>query len=231
MEPAAAANRRVALSMRPWINPPFRTRLVRMHEKESYMDSKSVRSAFVIASLLASTHPAAAQGTSGGTGAIASIPSSVVRPANKDNPSRGPVSSVFSPVRLRLALARFRNKKRSGTTKAHCLRSRKQVRCCWCKCERPVRIGAPPSGQRRLSDEPEPLYAQLSVEVAGGREGARGAASTFDAWYIPGDGHHRPRPLLSLPAAERKDFAISWRFRRRIRSAQGRSRQARGTGV
>src|SRR5258708_36614422 len=37
------------------------------------------RSALVVASLLASTHFAEAQGTSGATGAVASIPSSVVR--------------------------------------------------------------------------------------------------------------------------------------------------------
>ena len=43
------------------------------------MKSKLAHSAFVIASLLALTHFAAAQGTSGSTGAIASIPSSVVR--------------------------------------------------------------------------------------------------------------------------------------------------------
>jgi len=43
------------------------------------MKSRLIRSAFVIASLLVSTHLAEAQGTSGSTGAIASIPSSVVR--------------------------------------------------------------------------------------------------------------------------------------------------------
>jgi hypothetical protein len=43
------------------------------------MKSKLIHSAFVIASLLVSTHFAEAQGTSGSTGAIASIPSSVVR--------------------------------------------------------------------------------------------------------------------------------------------------------
>jgi hypothetical protein len=43
------------------------------------MKSKLIHSAFSIASLLALTHFAAAQGTSGSTGAIASIPSSVVR--------------------------------------------------------------------------------------------------------------------------------------------------------
>ena len=43
------------------------------------MKSKLVHSALVIASLLALTHVAEAQGTSGSTGAIASIPSSVVR--------------------------------------------------------------------------------------------------------------------------------------------------------
>ena len=43
------------------------------------MKSKLMHSAFVIASLLVSTDFAAAQGTSGSTGAIASIPSSVVR--------------------------------------------------------------------------------------------------------------------------------------------------------
>ena len=43
------------------------------------MKSRLVHSALVIASLLVSTHFAEAQGTSGSTGAIASIPSSVVR--------------------------------------------------------------------------------------------------------------------------------------------------------
>jgi hypothetical protein len=43
------------------------------------MKSKLMHSAFVIASLLVSTHFTEAQGTSGSTGAIASIPSSVVR--------------------------------------------------------------------------------------------------------------------------------------------------------
>jgi hypothetical protein len=43
------------------------------------MKSKLAHSAFIIASLLALTDFATAQGTSGSTGAIASIPSSVVR--------------------------------------------------------------------------------------------------------------------------------------------------------
>ena len=43
------------------------------------MKSRLIYSAFVIASLLVSTHFAEAQGTSGSTGAIASIPSTVVR--------------------------------------------------------------------------------------------------------------------------------------------------------
>jgi hypothetical protein len=43
------------------------------------MKSKLMHSAFVIASLLVSIHFAEAQSTSGSTGAIASIPSSVVR--------------------------------------------------------------------------------------------------------------------------------------------------------
>jgi hypothetical protein len=43
------------------------------------MKSKLAHSAFFIASLLVSTHFSEAQGTSGSTGAIASIPSSVVR--------------------------------------------------------------------------------------------------------------------------------------------------------
>jgi hypothetical protein len=43
------------------------------------MKSGLIYSAFFIASLLVSTHFAEAQGTSGSTGAIASIPSSVVR--------------------------------------------------------------------------------------------------------------------------------------------------------
>ena len=43
------------------------------------MKSKLMHSGFVIAFLLVSTHLAEAQGTSGSTGAIASIPSSVVR--------------------------------------------------------------------------------------------------------------------------------------------------------
>jgi hypothetical protein len=43
------------------------------------MNFKSAYSAFAIAALLASTQPIAAQGTSGATGAVASIPGSVVR--------------------------------------------------------------------------------------------------------------------------------------------------------
>ena len=43
------------------------------------MKSKSAYSAFAIAALLASTQPIMAQGTSGSTGAVASIPGSVVR--------------------------------------------------------------------------------------------------------------------------------------------------------
>ena len=43
------------------------------------MKSKMARSMLAIAALLASTQFAAAQGTSGGTGAVASIPGSVVR--------------------------------------------------------------------------------------------------------------------------------------------------------
>ncbi len=43
------------------------------------MKSKLIHSAFVIASLLALTYVAEAQGTSGATGAVASIPSSIVR--------------------------------------------------------------------------------------------------------------------------------------------------------
>jgi hypothetical protein len=43
------------------------------------MKFKSAYSAFAIAVLLASTQPIMAQGTSGATGAVASIPGSVVR--------------------------------------------------------------------------------------------------------------------------------------------------------
>jgi hypothetical protein len=43
------------------------------------MKSKSAYSAFAIAAVLASTQPIMAQGTSGSTGAVASIPGSVVR--------------------------------------------------------------------------------------------------------------------------------------------------------
>jgi hypothetical protein len=43
------------------------------------MKFKSAYSAFAIAALLASTQPIMAQGTSGSTGAVASIPGSVVR--------------------------------------------------------------------------------------------------------------------------------------------------------
>jgi hypothetical protein len=43
------------------------------------MKSKLAYSGLAAAALLALTQPAAAQGTSGGTGAIASIPGSVVR--------------------------------------------------------------------------------------------------------------------------------------------------------
>jgi hypothetical protein len=43
------------------------------------MKFKSAHSAFAIAAVLASTQPIAAQGTSGSTGAVASIPGSVVR--------------------------------------------------------------------------------------------------------------------------------------------------------
>jgi hypothetical protein len=43
------------------------------------MKLKSAYSGFAIATLLASTQPTVAQGTSGATGAVASIPGSVVR--------------------------------------------------------------------------------------------------------------------------------------------------------
>jgi hypothetical protein len=43
------------------------------------MKFKSAHSAFAIAAVLASTQPIMAQGTSGSTGAVASIPGSVVR--------------------------------------------------------------------------------------------------------------------------------------------------------
>jgi hypothetical protein len=54
------------------------------------MKSKFVHSAFVIASLLAFTHPTAAQGPAGSTGAIASIPSSVVRAGEQRQPVTQP---------------------------------------------------------------------------------------------------------------------------------------------
>ena len=43
------------------------------------MKCKSAYSAFAVVAVLASTQPIAAQGTSGATGAVASIPGSVVR--------------------------------------------------------------------------------------------------------------------------------------------------------
>jgi hypothetical protein len=89
------------------------------------MKSKLMHSAFVIASLLVSTDFAAAQGTSGSTGAIASIPSSVVRAREQGQAVTQLGLLVLSPVRLRLALMRFRNKKRSGAAKTRCPRSRK----------------------------------------------------------------------------------------------------------
>ena len=46
-----------------------------------------------------------------------------------------------------------------------------------------------------------------------------------------GGGRHRHDSLLALYGSEREDSAISWRLRRRIQSAHGRSRQARRTGV
>jgi hypothetical protein len=61
-----------------------------MHQKESHMKSQFVHLAFVIAYSLASTHLAAAQGPSGGTGAIASIPSSVVRAGEQRQPVTQP---------------------------------------------------------------------------------------------------------------------------------------------
>src|SRR5229473_6155997 len=142
---------------------------------------------------------------------------------------------------------RFRNEKRSGTVNARCLRSRNKFRSV---SEPRPRYGrfetfavaganasdlseqaATPSGQRKLSDEPEPLYPQFSLEVARGRKGAGGEASTPDAGSVSGNRYHRPDPLLALYAFERKNLAVSRRFRRRIRSTHGRSRQARGTGV
>jgi hypothetical protein len=50
-----------------------------MFQKEHHMNSRKTRFALAAAALLASTQLAAAQGTSGGTGAVASIPGSVVR--------------------------------------------------------------------------------------------------------------------------------------------------------
>jgi hypothetical protein len=66
-----------------------------MHE-ENHMKSKLIHSAFVIASLLVSTHLASAQGTSGSTGAIASIPSSVVRAREQGQAVRQP--GLFSII-------------------------------------------------------------------------------------------------------------------------------------
>jgi hypothetical protein len=60
------------------------------------MKSKLIHSAFVIASLLVSTHLASAQGTSGSTGAIASIPSSVVRAREQGQAVRQP--GLFSII-------------------------------------------------------------------------------------------------------------------------------------
>jgi len=54
------------------------------------MKSQFVHSAFVVVSLVASTHLAAAQGPSGGNGAVASIPSSVVRAGEQRQPVTQP---------------------------------------------------------------------------------------------------------------------------------------------
>jgi hypothetical protein len=50
------------------------------------MKSRMANSAFAAAILLALTQSATAQGTSGGTGAVASIPGSVVRAAEEGRP-------------------------------------------------------------------------------------------------------------------------------------------------
>jgi hypothetical protein len=52
---------------------------VRVVREGNHMNSKKTHIVLTAAALFASTQLAAAQGTSGGTGAIASIPSSVVR--------------------------------------------------------------------------------------------------------------------------------------------------------
>jgi DNA-binding transcriptional regulator YdaS (Cro superfamily) len=58
--------------------------------KKSHMKSKIACSAFAAAILLALTQLATAQGTSGATGAVASIPSSVVRAAEQRQPVTQP---------------------------------------------------------------------------------------------------------------------------------------------
>lgn len=61
------------------------------------MKCKSAYSAFAIAALLASTQPIMAQGTSGATGAVASIPGSVVRGHEQ---GRGLISIMTAPSSL-----------------------------------------------------------------------------------------------------------------------------------
>ena len=64
------------------------------------MKSKLACSAFALAVLPALIHPATAQGPSGGTGAIASIPSSVYRAADEGRPVAQPggiLSIIASP--------------------------------------------------------------------------------------------------------------------------------------
>jgi hypothetical protein len=63
------------------------------------MKSKIAASAFAATVLLALTQSAMAQGTSGGTGAVASIPSSVVRAAEEGRPLTQPglISILANP--------------------------------------------------------------------------------------------------------------------------------------
>jgi hypothetical protein len=61
------------------------------------MKFKSVHSAFAVVAVLASTHQVMAQGTSGSTGAVASIPGSVVR-GHEQSP--GLISILIAPRSL-----------------------------------------------------------------------------------------------------------------------------------
>jgi len=91
------------------------------------MKSTPTLCAVAVVALLASTLLAQAQGTSGSTGAVASIPSSVVRGAEQGQTVTQPGLSVSSSVRLRLAPTRIHNKRRSTTVaKPRRLQSREQ---------------------------------------------------------------------------------------------------------